>query len=120
VLVGAGARFMGNVPPIFSVVDQKVIKSSGDTPWIVSSTGAIITVGATLRCIFRRSYVSRERERFLPKNFLSKKNEALRFCGRRLNEGHCILQAGGCAGANHYENSVAASDTFTPEGIDPE
>ena len=39
-----------------------------------------------------------KRERFLAKKFLGKKNEALRFCGRRLNEGHCILHAGGSAG----------------------
>jgi hypothetical protein len=39
-----------------------------------------------------------KRERFLAKKFLGTKNEALRFCERRLNEGHCILHAGGSAG----------------------
>jgi hypothetical protein len=42
--------------------------------------------------------MSRVNERFLTKKILGKKNEALRFRGRRLNEGHCILHAGGSAG----------------------
>jgi hypothetical protein len=37
--------------------------------------------------------MSRVNERFLTEKILGKKNEALRFCGRRLNEGHCILHA---------------------------
>jgi hypothetical protein len=60
-----------------------------------------------------------KRERFLAKKFLGKKNEALRFCGRRLNEGHCILHAGGSAearrgGRNKYVRRIFIDRAYRP------
>jgi hypothetical protein len=56
-----------------------------------------------------------KRERFLAKKFLGKKNEALRFGGRRLKEGHCILHAGGSAGgAPRRPEQICPQDLHRP------
>jgi hypothetical protein len=52
--------------------------------------------------------MSRVNERFLTEKILRKKNEALRFCGRRLNEGHCIL---------HAARRAAAAETTMSAGF---
>jgi hypothetical protein len=57
---------------------------------------------------FSGGRISRVNERFLTEKILGKKNEALRFCGRRLNEGHCIL---------HAARRAAAAETTMSAGF---